>query len=114
MSDETPDFTEDHRILDRLQDPLDVEAFSNLMEHAHQKGMSAADFVREEPDRTSRKAIRKLCLKDRQRSLWVQITSTLRSMWDRPSEDPAAAYMQSLYGPVKRPSDVGKNGQSKG
>ena len=78
MPEDIPDFSEDEHILDALDDPLDVEAFTNLMGHAHQQGKTAADFVREDPARTSRHAIRKLCLSDRPRSLWTQIKATAR------------------------------------
>lgn len=59
-----PDFMEDENILGMLTDPEDIEAFSNLMEHAHRAGQTAAAFVREEPGRTSRKAILALCIRD--------------------------------------------------
>jgi len=111
MSRGIPDYTEDEHILARLSDPMDIEAFYNLMAHAHQKGMSAADFVREEPKRTSRRVIRKLCLKDRKRSLRLQISSVIRALWDRPTEDPEAAFIHSLYGPGGRPSEPGRNGR---
>lgn len=62
MTDEYPEDTE---ILKLLTDPVDAEAFENLMENAHGKGKSAVDLVREEPGMTSRKTIRKLCLKDK-------------------------------------------------
>ena len=97
MPGKASDYIEDDTILAGLSDPVDAEAFSNLMAHAHSQGMSAADFIREEPRRTSRKAIRKRCLKDRRRSLWVRIASTFRSMWDRPARDPADALAQTLY-----------------
>lgn len=115
MSQDTPDYSEDEQILQGLSDPLDIEAFGNLMTHAHEKGMSAADFVREEPKRTSRKAIRKLCLRNRKRSLRLQVSSVLKSLWERPAEDPETAFAQSLYGPLaKPPMTSGKNGQQKG
>ena len=112
MAQDMPDYSEDERILARLVDPVDIEAFSNLMVHAHQKGMSAADFVREEPKRTSRKVIRKLCLKDRKRSWRLQIASVIKTLWDRPAEDPEGAFIHSLYGgPGGRPPQPGENGQ---
>jgi hypothetical protein len=114
MSQETPDFSEDEQILGVLSDPLDVEAFGNLMAHAHDQGMSAADFVREEPKRTSRRAIQKLCLRNRKRSLRLQVSSVLKNLWERPAENPETAFAQSLYGPLAKPPPSGKNGQQKG
>ena len=111
MSADSPDFSEDDQILKGLDDPLDIEAFSNLMSHAHPLGISAADFVREEPKRTSRKKIQKLCLKDRKRSLRAQIYLIIKHLWKRPAEDPELAYIHSLYSPATRPPEAGKNGQ---
>ena len=93
---EKPDFSEDERILAVLTDNTDIEAFNNLMEHAHEQGVSAADFIREEPRRTSRRRIRKLCLKNRKRSLQVMFQSIIKSLWDRPVTDTSA--IESLYG----------------
>ncbi|MSS71559.1 MAG: hypothetical protein EXS64_08725 [Candidatus Latescibacteria bacterium] len=76
-----PDFSEDDAILAQLTDPEDAEAFSNLMENAHGLGQSAASFVREEPGRTSRRAIRRLCVKDRRRTVADRVRSVLKSMW---------------------------------
>ena len=112
MFEEKPDYSEDERILASLNDPVDIEAFSNLMVHAHEKGMSAADFVREEPKRTSRRAIRKLCLRNRKQSFRVQIRSVLKNLWERPAEDPEAAFVQSLHTPGVRPPEPGGNGQN--
>ena len=112
MSHEQPDYSEDERILACLNDPVDVEAFSNLMFHAHEKGMSAADFIREEPKRTSRKAIRKLCLSNRKQSFRVQVRSILKNLWERPAEDPEAAFVHSLYTPSVHPPEPGRNGQN--
>lgn len=104
-------YSEDDRILARLMDPVDAEAFSNLMEHAHRRGMSAADFIREEPERTSRKAIRRLCLKDRRQTLRARISSIARNLWGRPAEDPETTYFQSLYSQRDRQQAPGRNGQ---
>ena len=95
---EKPDFSEDDQILACLQDEADIEAFTNLMVHAHEQGISAADFVREEPKRTSRRAIRTFCLKNQKRTFKAQIASVIRSLWDRPVEDPEAAYLQEFFG----------------
>ncbi len=111
MSRKMPDYSEDKRILASLSDPIDVEAFFNLMDHAHQQGISAADFVREEPKRTSRKAIRKLCLKDRKRSLRALMASIFKSLWERPAENPEAALIHSLYAPTPPKSDS-QNGRT--
>jgi len=108
---ETPDFSEDDQILDQLVDTADVDAFANLMEHAHGLGISAADFVREEPKRTSRKQIRKLCLKNRKRSLKVMVKSVMDSLWDRPVTDISA--IESLYGVPQKPGQPHRNGQRK-
>lgn len=74
------DFSEDDEILARLTDPLDVEAFSNMMEHAHAQGKTAASMVREEPGVTSRKAIRRLCLKDKKKVLRDRVRDVLRKI----------------------------------
>ena len=102
---EKPEFKEDENILAQLDNEADIEAFSNLMAHAHDLGVSAADFVREEPKRTSRKRIRQLCLKDQKRTLSMLVRSVLKSLWDRPVNDPAETLTQSLYGP---PQAMGK------
>ena len=96
MANEQLEFSEDQTIMERLTDPLDIEAFTNLMANAHGSGMSAVDFVREEPDRTSRRVIRKLCLKDKGRSLWILISSSLKSLWRTPSRD--SDHLHPLYG----------------
>ncbi len=111
MSQRPDGYLEDDRILARLEDPVDAEAFSNLMEHAHRQGMSAADFVREVPERTSRKAIRRLCLKDRKQTLRARFSSVARNLWGRPAEDPETGYIQSLYTTHDRPQTPGRNGQ---
>ena len=98
METNQSDYPEDDQILALLEDPTDVEAFANMMENAHRKGKSAADFVREEPRRTSRRAIRKLCLRDRRRSIRAAVASVMRSMWDRPAEDPATGSAEGLFG----------------
>ncbi|MCZ6634143.1 MAG: hypothetical protein O7G87_12115 [bacterium] len=101
---EKPDFSEDDQILVRLQNGADIEAFANLMAHAHEQGISAADFVREEPKRTSRKVIRTLCLKNQKRTFKAQIASVIRSLWDRPVEDSEAAYLPDFFGgPAQSP-----------
>lgn len=75
---------EDDEILAQLTDPLDVEAFANMMEYAHAQGKSAASMVREEPGVTSRKAIRRLCLKDKKKVLRDRVRDVLRRMgWTR-------------------------------
>ena len=101
MTQEIPTYPEDEVILGQLADPMDVEAFTNLMENAHREGVSAADFVREEPKRTSRKSIRKLCLKDQKRSIKAVVSSVVRSLWDRPPQDPDAA-LGAMLGPTAR------------
>lgn len=110
---EQPDFREDELILALLQDEADIEAFSNLMAHAHSLGMSAADFVREEPKRTSRRRIRKLCLKNRKRSLKLMVASVVKNLWERPVEDPAEAFVHVLYRPPLRPGESHTNGHHK-
>ena len=105
---EKPDFSEDDRILAGLTDDTDIEAFSNLMAHAHDQGVSAADFVREEPRRTSRRRIRKLCLKNRKRSFRVMLRSVVKSLWDRPATDATA---ESLYGIPPHLDKPHRNGQ---
>jgi len=71
-------FVEDDEILQKLTDPLDVEAFRNLMENAHERGESAAEMVRENPEHTSRKAIKKLCLANKPRFLSTLFKSLFR------------------------------------
>ena len=105
---ETPDFSEDDRILECLKECADIEAFTHLMAHAHDLGVSAADFVREEPKRTSRKLIRKLCLKNRKRSLRVMVKSVMDSLWDRPVTDTSA--IEALYGIPQPPGQPNRNG----
>ena len=74
------DFEEDKKILDQLADPVDIEAFSNLMEYAHSHNQSAASLIREEPNFTSRSLVRKLCMKDKKRVLGDYIRSFVRKM----------------------------------
>ena len=109
MSDQTH-FDEDDEILSQLDHEADIEAFSNLMAHAHGLGVSAADFVREEPKRTSRKYIRKLCLANQKRTLKVMVSSVLKGLWDRPVNDPAESFVQALYKP-QAPTKPHINGQ---
>jgi hypothetical protein len=97
VTQEIPTYPEDDEILSQLDDPMDLESFANLMENAHREGVSAADFVREEPKRTSRKTIRRICLKDRKRSLKAVVSSIVRSLWDRPPENPATA-LNPMFG----------------
>ncbi len=101
MSTEDPTYPEDDDILSRLSDPLDAQAFENLMENAHREGVSAADFIREEPKRTSRKAIRKICLKNQRRSIKAIVSSVVRSLRDKPPVDAEAA-LSSVLGPQQR------------
>lgn len=108
--DQPSDFKEDEEILAQLDDEADVEAFSNLMAHAHDLGISAADFVREEPKRTSRKRIRKLCLKDQKRTFKMIVRSVIQSLWDRPANESAENYVHTLYGPPKKPGQTHLNG----
>jgi len=95
---EIPIYPEDDEILSQLDDSLDVEAFANLMENVHREGISAADFVREDTKRTSRKRIRRLCMKDRKRSIKAIVSSVIRSLLDRPPDDPATA-LDTMLGP---------------
>ncbi|MDP6041497.1 MAG: hypothetical protein QGG64_23320 [Candidatus Latescibacteria bacterium] len=104
---EAPDFSEDDDILACLSDEADAEAFTNLMEHAHERGISAADFVREEPKRTSRKSIRKLCLANHKQGFHIRVRSALKSLWERPSSEPSVA--QALYG---MPDQSGRSHQN--
>jgi len=106
---EKSDFSEDELILKKLSDCADVEAFSNLMIHAHEMGVSAAEFVQEEPKRTSRKTIRRLCLKNKKQSIRIRITSVLKALWELPAEDPQSAFVNSLYSMPNRPAQPHKN-----
>lgn len=56
---------EDREVLDALTDPDDVEAFKNIVDNARGQGKTGVQLVREDPANTSRKAIRRLCLKDK-------------------------------------------------
>lgn len=111
MSDQ-PDFSEDDFILSQLQDEEDIEAFTNLMAHAHSLGISAADFVRQEPKRTSRKGIRKACLKNQKRTFKMIMASVLEGLWDRPANDETESYVHSLYG-VPKPNKPHVNGHAR-
>ena len=96
MAQETPTFPEDDEILAQLVDPTDIQAYTNLMENAHRDGVSAADFVREEPKRTSRQTIRQLCLKDQKRSIRAIVSSVVKSLLDRPTLDAENAFDSML------------------
>jgi hypothetical protein len=96
-----PTFSEDDQILSSLTDPEDVQAFENLIENAHRERISAADFVREEPKRTYRKAIRRTCLKSQKRSIKAIVSSIVRSLWDKPAADPLTAF-GNITGPQQR------------
>jgi 5-methylcytosine-specific restriction endonuclease McrBC regulatory subunit McrC len=109
MPSAAPDFSEDERILVSLSDPVDIEAFTNLMAHAHELGVSAAEFVREEPQRTSRRTIKKLCLKDRKRSLRAQLRSAVKALFEGRPSDPVEAHWQTVYG-VKPQGPSSRNG----
>ena len=113
MDSETIDFSEDDTILAQLEDPVDVEAFRNLMENAHRDGVSAADFVREDPKRTSRKAIRRLCLHDRKRSIRAMVSGVVKSLWDRPVRHPEDALVQGLFGRSGHPPQFGPQERKK-
>ena len=114
MDQEQTRYPEDDRILAQLEDPTDNEAFLNLMENAHREGLSAADLIREDPKRTSRAAIRKICLKDRKRSIRAMVSGVMKSMWDRPVQNPEDALVQGLFGAMKPPPGLGKKKNSGG
>lgn len=81
---------EDREVLDALTDPADVEAFRNIIDNARAQGKTGVELVREEPAHTSRKAIRKLCLKDR----WGFVSTLFRRLFGgrgRHSHTPNAA-----------------------
>ena len=81
-------FVEDEVVCAQLTDPLDVEAFANLMAHAHQEGKSAAAMIREEPNLTSRPKIRKLCIgRHKARFIWAQVKG-LASRLGKPAKPP--------------------------
>ena len=63
--DESQLSAEDRKVLDALEDQGDVEAFKNLIANARAQGKMGVELVQEEPQHTSRKAIRKLCMKDK-------------------------------------------------
>lgn len=86
MTGDIPTYPEDEEIQAKLDDPTDLEAFANLVENAHREGVSAVEFVREEPNRTSRKRIRRLCLKNRKRSLKMILSSFVGSLRVQPPE----------------------------
>jgi hypothetical protein len=107
------DFSEDDDIFARLDNQADRDAFSNLMAHAHNLGLSAADFVRQEPKRTSRKHISKLCLENQKRTFKMMVFSVLKSLWDRPANDQAENLAQSLYGYPQNLDKPQVNGQAR-
>ena len=73
---ESEEFSEDKAVRDQLTDPVDIEAFDNLMANAHKKGKSAVAMVQEEPYLTSRATIRKLCVgKHKAKTFWAQLKS---------------------------------------
>jgi len=72
-------YPEDEEVLRQLEDPVDVEAFKNLMANAHVRGKSAVEMVREEPGITSRPHIRQLCLRDKGKFFWAQLKKFFRS-----------------------------------
>ena len=81
-------FAEDEAVRARLADPVDVEAFTNLMAAAHRQGQSAAVMIREEPNLTSRPAIRRLCVGEHKaRFLWAQLKSFFNRL-GKPSKPP--------------------------
>lgn len=81
-------FAEDEAVRARLADPVDVEAFTNLMATAHRQGKSAAAMIREEPNLTSRPAIRGLCVGEHKaRFLGTQLTGFLHRL-GRPLKPP--------------------------
>ena len=63
--DDEPLSPEDRDVLDALEDPEDVEAFKNIVDNARARGKTGVELVRENPQHTSRKAVRKLCTKDK-------------------------------------------------
>ena len=84
MEDEHP---ADKEVLAQLRDPLDVEAFRNLMENAATRDQSAVDLVRAQPGVTSRKQIRRLCLKDKRRFFAKLLGAFLRAGRGGPEHD---------------------------
>ena len=56
---------EDREVLDGLSDPADAEAFRNIAANAQTRGKTGVELIQENPEHTSRKAVRKLCLKDK-------------------------------------------------
>jgi len=73
------EYPEDEKILRQLVDPVDLEAFRNLMANAHAMGKSAAEMIREEPGLTSRPRIRQLCLEDKGKFIWAQLRRFFRN-----------------------------------
>ena len=81
-------FSEDEAVRDRLTDPVDIEAFANLVACARQKGKSAVALIQEEPNLTSRPQIRKLCVgQHKARFIWTQLRSLLNRM-GKPTRPP--------------------------
>ncbi len=76
---------EDRRVLDALTDPEDVEAFLNIVANAREQGKQGVELVRENPEHTSRRAIRKLCIQDKAGFL----QTLLRSLFGRRGGPPA-------------------------
>lgn len=112
MNQEQTGYPEDDRILAQLEDPIDIEAYSNLMENAHRDGLSAADLIREDPKRTSRPGIKRVCLKDRKRSIRAMVSGVVKSMWDRPVRNPEDTLVHGLFGPTAPPPRMGNKKNS--
>jgi len=68
---------EDKEILQQLTDPVDREAFLNLADNAARQGKSAVELICEEPQLTSRDAIRDLCLKRKKKGFFASLLKKL-------------------------------------
>jgi len=77
---------EDREVLDGLEDPDDIEAFANICENAQGQGKTGVELIRDDPVHTSRKAVRKLCLK----GVGGEIGAFMRRLFHRgESRDPS-------------------------
>jgi len=80
---------EDREVLAALSDPLDVEAFRNIIDSARAQDKTGVELVREDPAHTSRKAVRRACLKNR----WASLAAMFRSVFRTSRHTPGPASM---------------------
>lgn len=79
---------EDREVLAALSDPLDIEAFRNIIDSARAQDKTGVELVREDPAHTSRRGVRRACLKNK----WAFLAAMFRSVFrtSRHTTDPAS------------------------